>query len=120
MDNVTVLAAGKEMIEPEFVGAHNMMNQQAIYKNHPNFSYFTETSVKSVAGGKVTYADSKGTENTVQADSIVIFSGLKPRMDEAEKFIGSADEVRLLGDCTGQNGTIQKTISSAFFVASRI
>ena len=56
-------------------------------------------------------------ENSIQADSIVIYSGLKPRMDEAEKFIGSADEVLLLGDCTGQNGTLQKTIRSAFFVA---
>jgi len=117
---VTVLASGKEMIEPEAVGAHNVSNQEAIYRNHPNFSYFTETTVKSITGGKVTYTDSKGVENSIQADSIVIYSGLKPRMDEAEKFVGSAEEVRLLGDCTGQNGTIQKTISSAFFVASRI
>jgi 2,4-dienoyl-CoA reductase-like NADH-dependent reductase (Old Yellow Enzyme family)/thioredoxin reductase len=117
---VTVLASGKEMIEPEAVGAHNMSNQEAIYKNHPNFSYFVETAVKSIAGGKVTYADSKGVENSIQADSIVIYSGLKPRMDEAEKFIGSADEVHLLGDCTGQNGTIQTTVRNAFFVASRI
>jgi pyruvate/2-oxoglutarate dehydrogenase complex dihydrolipoamide dehydrogenase (E3) component len=117
---VTVLASGKEMIEPEFVGAHNMANQTNIYRNHPNLRYFTETMVTSLAGGKVTYKDSKGVENSVQADSIVIYAGLKPRMDEAEKFIGSADEVRLLGDCTGQNGTIQKTISSAFFVASRV
>ena len=64
--------------------------------------------------------DAKGVENSIQVDSIVIYSGLKPMMDEAEKFIGSADEVRLLGDCTRQNGTIQKTISSAFFVASRV
>jgi len=117
---VTVLASGKVMIEPEAVGAHNVSNQEAIYRNHPNFSYFTETTVKSITGGKITYTDSKGVENSIQADSIVIYSGLKPRMDEAEKFVGSAEEVRLLGDCTGQNGTIQKTISSAFFVASRI
>ena len=50
----------------------------------------------------MTYTDSKGAENSIQADSIVIWSGLKPRMDEAEKFIGSADEVLLLGDCTGK------------------
>jgi hypothetical protein len=49
-----------------------------------------------------------------------MYSGLKPRMDEAEKFVGSADEVLLLGDCTGKNGTIQKTIRSAFFVASQV
>jgi len=46
--------------------------------------------------------------------------GFRPRMDEAEKFIGSADEVLLLGDCTGKGGRIQRTIRSAFFVASQV
>ncbi len=117
---VTVLASGNEMIEPEAVGAHNVYNQEAIYKNHPNFSYVLETTVKSITGGRVAYTDSKGVENSVKADSIVIYSGLKPRMDEAMKFQGKAPEVLLLGDCTGQNGTIQKTIRSAFFVASQV
>jgi len=117
---VTVLASGKEMVEPEAVGAHNMYNQEAIYKNHPNFSYVLQATVKGITGGKVTYTDSKGAENSIQADSVVIYSGLKPRMDEAMKFEGSAPEVLLLGDCTGRNGTIQKTLRSAFFVASQV
>jgi 2,4-dienoyl-CoA reductase-like NADH-dependent reductase (Old Yellow Enzyme family)/thioredoxin reductase len=117
---ITVLAPGKEMIEANRIGAHNMANQIAIYKNHPNFSYVLETKVKSITGGKVTYTDAKGVENTIPADSIVIWAGLNPRIDEAEKFFGSADEVLLLGDCTGTNGTVQKTIRSAFFVASRV
>jgi hypothetical protein len=61
-----------------------------------------------------------GSEKSVQADSVVIYAGLKPTMDEAMKFEGSADEVLLLGNCTGKNGTIQKTIRSAFFVASQV
>jgi len=117
---ITVLAPGDEMIDAEDVGAHNVGNQERIYKNHPNFKYFMKTTVKGIAGGKVTYTDEKGAENSIQADSIVIWSGLKPRMDEAEKFIGSADEVLLLGDCTGRGGRIQKTIRSAFFVASQV
>jgi hypothetical protein len=78
------------------------------------------TLVKRIAGGKVAYTDEKGNEQSIQADSIVIWSGLKPRMDEAEKFIDSADEVLLLGDCTGSCGRIQKTIRNAFFVASQV
>ncbi len=117
---ITVLTSSKELVEPEFVGAHNMANQQGIYRNHPNFSYALQATVKSITGGKVVYTDAKGAEHAVQADSIVIYSGLKPRMDEAEKFVGAADEVLMLGDCTGQNGTIQKTIRSAFYVASLV
>ncbi|MBN1625376.1 MAG: FAD-dependent oxidoreductase [Deltaproteobacteria bacterium] len=117
---ITVLAPGDEMIDAEDAGPHNVGNQERIYKNHPNFKYFMKTAVKDITGGKVTYTDEKGTENSVKADSIIIWSGLKPRMDEAEKFIGSADEVLLLGDCTGNGGRIYKVIRSAFFTASQV
>jgi len=117
---VTVLTSGKEMIEPEFIGPHNMLNQEQIYKSHPNFSYFLEATVKNISGGKVIYADAAGSEKSLQADSVVIYAGLKPRMDEAMKFVGAAGQVLLLGDCTGKNGTIQKTIRSAFFTASQV
>jgi len=117
---VMVLASGERLYEAELQGPHNMRNQEAIYQNHPDFSYALKATVKSITGGKVTYTDSAGIEKSVQADSIVIWSGLKPRMDEAEKFIGSANDVLLLGDCTGRSGTIQKTIRSAFFVASQV
>jgi pyruvate/2-oxoglutarate dehydrogenase complex dihydrolipoamide dehydrogenase (E3) component len=117
---VTVLASGKHMVEPEYVGAHNMSNQEGIYKNHPNFNYELQTSVKRITGGNVVYTDAKGAEHSIKADSIVIYAGLKPRMGEAEKFIGAADEVLMIGHCTGQNPTIQKTTRSAFFVASQV
>jgi pyruvate/2-oxoglutarate dehydrogenase complex dihydrolipoamide dehydrogenase (E3) component len=117
---ITVLAPGEEMIDAEDIGPHSVGNQERIYKNHPNFKYFMKTTVKGISGGKVTYTDEKGAENSIQADSIVIWSGLKPRMDEAEKFMGSAAEVLLVGDCTGNGGRIHKTIRNAFFVASQV
>jgi len=118
---VTVLAPGKELVEAENRGAHNVMNQEYIMRsNPPDFSYVLEARVKDISGGKVTYTDAKGSEKSVQADSVVIWSGLKPRIEEAEKFIGSADDVLFLGDCTGGCGLIQKTIRSAFFVASMV
>jgi pyruvate/2-oxoglutarate dehydrogenase complex dihydrolipoamide dehydrogenase (E3) component len=117
---ITVLAPGDEMIDAEDAGPHNVGNQERIYKNHPNFKYFMKTTVKDITGGKVTYTDEKGAENSIQADSIVLWSGLKPRMDDAEKFMGSADEVLILGDCAGKGGRIQKVIREAFFVASQV
>jgi len=117
---VTVLAGGDRLFEAEVQGPHNMQNQESIYQSHPNFSYALKSTVKSISGGKVVYTDSTGAEKSVQADTIVIWAGLKPRMDEAEKFFGSADEVHLLGDCTGKNGHLQKTIRSAFFAASQV
>jgi thioredoxin reductase len=117
---VTMISSEKYLVEPENQGPHNMRNQESIYSNHPNFSYALQATVKSIAGGKVVYTDSKGSEKSVQADAIMAWSGLKPRMDEAEKFIGTANDVLFIGDCTGRNGSIQKVMRSTFFAASQV
>jgi len=117
---VTVLTSASLLVEAENNGAHNMANQKSIYSNHPDFRYELKANIRKISGGKVTYMDSAGASKSVQADTIVIWSGLKPRMDEAEKFIGSADDVFLLGDCTGRGGSLQKTLRNAFFIASQV
>jgi hypothetical protein len=55
-----------------------------------------------------------------QGKGIIIYAGLAPRKDEALKFSEAADQLLLLGDCTGKGGTLQKAIRSAFFTASRV
>jgi len=117
---VTVLTSEKWMIPEEAIGPHNMENQLDIYKHHKNFSYVLEATATRISEGKVFYKDSSGSEKSIQTDSVVIYAGLKPKMDEAMKFSGSAGQVLLLGDCTGKAGTLQKTIRSAFFVASQV
>jgi thioredoxin reductase len=117
---VTMLSPTKELCDLKDIGPHNMANQASVLNNHPNFSYVLETKVKDINGGKVTYTDSTGKENSIPADSIVIWSGTKPRLDEAAGFIGAADQVLFLGDCTDKGGTVQKTMRSAFFVASQV
>jgi len=117
---VTVLTSGRELIPEDAIGPHNMENQIDIYKHHENFSYVLEANATGISEGKVTYRDASGGEKAVQADSVVIYAGLKPRMEEAMKFSGSAGQFFLIGDCTGQAGTLQKTIRSAFFMASQV
>jgi len=117
---VTQLCSTDLLIELEVIGPHNMMNQIAILQNHPNYNCVLNAIAKNISEGKVTYANENGEENSIQADSVVIYSGLKPRTDEAMKFAGSTDQVLLLGDCTGKNGNIQKSIRSAYFMASQV
>ena len=117
---VTIITSEKQLIPAEAIGPHNMQNQQDISRNHPNITRDLEAIATRFSDGKVFYRDAAGSEKSVQADSVVIYAGLKPRMDEAMKFQGSAAEVLLLGDCTGKNGTIQKTMRSAFFTASQV
>jgi pyruvate/2-oxoglutarate dehydrogenase complex dihydrolipoamide dehydrogenase (E3) component len=117
---VTVLAPGEEMIDPKDVGPHNVGTQERIYKSHPDFTYHMKTTPISITGGKVAYMDEKGAENSIQADSIVIWSGLKPRTEDAENFKGAADEVLLIGDCKGDTDRLIKTMRHALFVASQV
>jgi len=73
-----------------------------------------------ISTGKVTYVDGKGNEQSIQADDIVVYAGLKPKKDEALKFYGSAKQFFTIGDCSEIGGNIQKSIRSAFFTASQV
>jgi 2,4-dienoyl-CoA reductase-like NADH-dependent reductase (Old Yellow Enzyme family)/thioredoxin reductase len=118
---VTLLCTGTELIELKYIGSHNMMNQIAILQNHPDFNFVLNAMPTKISGGKVYYTDENGKEQSIKADTVVTFNGLKPKTDEAETFIGTADQVLFMGDCTGRNnGTIQKALRSAFFMASQV
>jgi NADPH-dependent 2,4-dienoyl-CoA reductase/sulfur reductase-like enzyme len=115
---VTALTSEDEMMKRG--GPHNKDSQIYMYQKMDNFSYIVQATATRISEGKVTYVDVKGSEKSIQADSVVIYAGLSPRMDEAMKFSGSAPQVLFLGDCTGKAGTVQKTIRSAFFTASEV
>jgi pyruvate/2-oxoglutarate dehydrogenase complex dihydrolipoamide dehydrogenase (E3) component len=117
---VTVLSPGPDMIDPEDIGPHNVTAQTSLYRSHPNFEYFLETTVKDITGGKVSYLDKDGNEQSVKADSIVLWSGLRARTEDADNFAGAADEVLVVGDCTGEKGRINRAVRKAFFVASGV
>ena len=116
--NVTVLTSEKELYRNERV--HYPEGVMWAYDHLKNYDYLTEVMAKSISAGKVTYMDAKGNEKSIQADSVVIYAGLRPRTDEALKFSGTARQFMLAGDCTERGGNVQKAIRSAFFAASQI
>jgi hypothetical protein len=116
--NVTLLTSRKETI-PGFT-QHYPEYIVALSQRLKNFSPITEATVTGISEGKVTYKDAKGSETFIQADSVVISVGRKPRYDEALKFYGSASRVLFLGDCSDEGGNIQRRTRSAYFAASQI
>ena len=111
---VTVLASGKRLVQPE--GPHQGIH----FETTDSFSYILEAAATRISNGKVTYQDAKGQEKSIQADSVVLFGGLRPRQDEAMKFFGSANGFFIAGDCTGNGGDVRKCNRLAFAAASRI
>jgi thioredoxin reductase len=117
--NVTVMTSEKELVVND--RPHGPNTVIAAYRAMKNFTGVTQATPKSISAGKVTYADSTGSEKSVQADSVVIYAGLKPKQDEALKFSGTAKKaIYAIGDCSGRCGNIQKATRHAFFMASQI
>jgi len=112
---VTVLTSSKELMKSE--GSHQDID---LYKDMKNFSFVTEAVTKGISDGKVTYVDAKGAEKSIQADSVVIYAGFKPRLDEALKFSGSADRFFTIGDCYEAGGLVRACTRTAFAAASQL
>jgi len=112
---VTVLTSGKELIKAE--GPHQVIDT---YLDMKNFSFITEATAKNISEEKVTYIDAKGAEKSIQADSVVIYAGFKPRMDEALKFADSADRFFTIGDCDAVGGMVRACTRTAFAAASQL
>jgi pyruvate/2-oxoglutarate dehydrogenase complex dihydrolipoamide dehydrogenase (E3) component len=115
---VTILASGKELVEAS--GPHQLENIARAFKNMGNCSAIMEAITTSISEGKVTYKDGAGREKSIKADSVVLYSGLKARQDEAMKFSGLASQIFIIGECTGVDSGVQKSQRSALFAASQI
>jgi 2,4-dienoyl-CoA reductase-like NADH-dependent reductase (Old Yellow Enzyme family)/thioredoxin reductase len=116
--NITMLTSERELMKMNRVHYPEQIIDK--YKHLKNFTSFTEVTVTGISDGKVTYKDAKGIEKSVQADSVVIYAGLKARRDEALKFYGSAPRFFTIGDCSDDGGDVQKSVRSAFFAASQV
>lgn len=117
--SVTIMTSEKQLVVND--RPHGPDAVISAYSSMKNFIPITEAVIKGISSGEVTYVDSKGSEKSVRADSVVIFAGLKAKQDEAMKFNGTAKKAfYTIGDCTGRCGNIQKATRSAFFMASQV
>jgi pyruvate/2-oxoglutarate dehydrogenase complex dihydrolipoamide dehydrogenase (E3) component len=112
---VTVLTSSKELIKAE--GPHQVIDT---YLDMKNFSFITEAAARGISDGKVTYVNAKGAEKSIQADSVVVYAGFRPRLDEALKFSDSAAMFFTIGDCNAVGGMVRACTRTAFAAASQI
>jgi NADPH-dependent 2,4-dienoyl-CoA reductase/sulfur reductase-like enzyme len=112
---VTVLTSSKELIKAE--GPHQVIDT---YLDMKNFSFITEAAARGISDGKVTYLNAKGAEKSIQADSVVVYAGFRPRLDEALKFSDSAAMFFTIGDCNAVGGMVRACTRTAFAAASQI
>jgi NADPH-dependent 2,4-dienoyl-CoA reductase/sulfur reductase-like enzyme len=117
--NVTIIGSGKELVEAS--GPHQLEMLAMTFRGLQNCSSVMDAIATGISGGKVTYKDASGSEKSIQADSVVLYAGLKARQDEAIKFAGAAGQIFIIGICSGSTaGGVQTTQRSAFFAASQV
>jgi 2,4-dienoyl-CoA reductase-like NADH-dependent reductase (Old Yellow Enzyme family)/thioredoxin reductase len=116
--NVTMLTIEKELFPENRPHYPSVIIET--YKDLKNFNIITEGMAIGISAANVTYKDARGKGKSILADNVVVYSGLKPKKDEALKFYGAAKQFFTIGDCSEKGGNIQKVIRSAFFTASEI
>ena len=67
------------------------MKKYVEYRVNARCTGITETGI--------TYVDAEGVEHAVEADTVVLAAGMKPRNDEAEAFRMIGEEFFAIGDC---------------------
>jgi 2,4-dienoyl-CoA reductase-like NADH-dependent reductase (Old Yellow Enzyme family)/thioredoxin reductase len=112
---VTVLTNGEDVIPAE--GAHQIIDT---YLEMKNFNSKTQVTVTGISDGMVAYTDAKGKKQSVPADSVVVYAGFKPRLDEAVAFADSADRFFMMGDCQEVGGYVRACTRTAFAAASQL
>jgi NADPH-dependent 2,4-dienoyl-CoA reductase/sulfur reductase-like enzyme len=116
--DVTVITSGKELVRNNRV--HYPADIIDAYGRMKNFTAVTGAAVTGISKGKVAYTDSGGGRQTVAADDVVIYAGLRARQDEALKFYDTAPRFFAVGECGGVGFGVQKTVRSAVFAAEQL
>jgi pyruvate/2-oxoglutarate dehydrogenase complex dihydrolipoamide dehydrogenase (E3) component len=115
---VTVLEMG-EMLAPESTPAHYYSSFQDAWERLENFHYILQARCTGISADKVTYVDATGTEQAIEAGSVVMAVGMKPKNDLALGYYGAGDRFFVIGDCNIASN-VQKAMRSAFSIASML
>lgn len=80
-------------------GGHDaMQTRRYLTEKYSAIRTIEHAQILSVDGGKAVYRNQDGTTGEVPFDSVVVNAGVRPCVDEAETFFGTAPEFYIVGD----------------------
>ena len=117
--NVTVVGRNK-VIAGDCTFMHYRSMFQKAWESTENLDFILGAEAREIGDGYVIYADKDtGETHKIEADTVVLAVGMRPKTDEALAFYGTAPQFYMIGDCT-KPGTIQTTTRSAYAAAVQI
>jgi 2,4-dienoyl-CoA reductase-like NADH-dependent reductase (Old Yellow Enzyme family)/thioredoxin reductase len=121
---VTVLESSKVLARDAGLRVHFYSALQNAWEQQPNFKSILQATCNGITADGVTYIDSDGKQHSIQAGSVVIAAGIKPKTDQAFKFHEAGVRFYMIGDCA-QGGSVeladlQTAMRSAFSTASML
>lgn len=115
---VTVIEM-RDMLAADSTLIHYREMFEEAWENTPNFNYVLNARCLSIEADGVVYLDKDQVSQRIEADSVILSTGMKAHKDEALAFYGSADRFYMVGDCK-KPATVQQAIRNAFATASTI
>ncbi|MCI8538112.1 MAG: FAD-dependent oxidoreductase [Oscillospiraceae bacterium] len=83
---------------------------------HDHATAYTGAKVTGITAAGVTYVDKDGGTHTIEADTVILAVGMKPRAAEAESYRDCAPAFRRIGDCV-KVGNVKVVTRAAFDAA---
>jgi 2,4-dienoyl-CoA reductase-like NADH-dependent reductase (Old Yellow Enzyme family)/thioredoxin reductase len=89
------------------------------WERFENLKGITQATTTKVTDTTVTYVDADGAEHTLEADQVIVCGGVKPYLDGALKYAGTAPEFRMIGDVDGATNMVS-ALRSAYITGNQI
>lgn len=115
---VTVLEM-RERLAMDSTPVHYYSMFMAAWQKEKNLVPITNARCTEIKKNGVAYIDADGKAQFVEAGTVIIAAGMKPKTDEALTFADCGKLFRLIGDCN-KVGNVQKCMRSAFGIAVSI
>ncbi|MEM3697314.1 MAG: FAD-dependent oxidoreductase [Candidatus Bathyarchaeia archaeon] len=85
-----------------------------------NLKYILNAHVTGISKGSVVYVDKNGFEHEIKAGTVVVATGVKPRVKAILEYYKVGILCRAVGDCVLPRGNIQKAMRTAYAAAISI
>lgn len=89
-----------EMLPELAPDAMNLPREAILERIEEKVATYTKSRCTGITETGLTYVDADGKEGSIEAETIILAAGMRPRFADAEKFRPCAKEFFAIGDCT--------------------